>query len=32
VNWVFDLPGRAIEAGGRVIGVNPPPPPSGPSS
>jgi hypothetical protein len=31
-NWVFDLPGRAIEAGGRVIGVNPPPPPSGPSS
>jgi hypothetical protein len=31
VNWVIDLPGKAIEAGGRVIGVNPPPPPSGPS-
>ena len=32
VNWVIDLPGKAIEAGGRVIGVNPPSPPSGPSS
>jgi hypothetical protein len=31
VNWVIDLPGKAIEAGGRVIGVNPPAPPSGPS-
>jgi hypothetical protein len=31
VNWVIDLPGKAIEAGGRVIGVNPPPPSSGPS-
>ncbi len=29
VNWVIDLPGRAIEAGGRVIGVTPPPPPPG---
>src|SRR5258706_370077 len=27
VNWVIDLPGKAIEAGGRVIGVTPPPPP-----
>jgi hypothetical protein len=27
VNWVIDLPGKAIEAGGRVIGVAPPPPP-----
>ncbi len=27
VNWVIDLPGKAIEAGGRVIGVDPPPPP-----
>jgi hypothetical protein len=27
VNWVIDLPGKAISAGGRVIGVNPPPPP-----
>jgi hypothetical protein len=32
VNWVIDLPGKAIEAGGRVIGVNPPPPPSRPVS
>jgi hypothetical protein len=32
VNWVIDLPGKAIEAGGRVIGVNPPPPPSRPFS
>jgi hypothetical protein len=32
VNWVIDLPGKAIEAGGRVIGVNPAPPPNGPSS
>ena len=29
VNWVIDLPGKAIEAGGRVIGVTPPPPPPG---
>jgi hypothetical protein len=30
VNWVIDLPGKAISAGGRVIGVTPPlpPPPS----
>jgi len=27
VNWVIDLPGKAIEAGGRAIGVSPPPPP-----
>jgi hypothetical protein len=27
VNWVIDLPGKAIEAGGRAIGVTPPPPP-----
>jgi hypothetical protein len=27
VNWVIDLPGKAISAGGRVIGVSPPPPP-----
>jgi hypothetical protein len=26
VNWVIDLPGKAIEAGGRAIGVSPPPP------
>jgi hypothetical protein len=26
VNWVIDLPGKAIDAGGRVIGINPPPP------
>jgi hypothetical protein len=32
VNWVIDLPGKAIEAGGRVIGVNPPPPPNRPFS
>jgi hypothetical protein len=33
VNWVIDLPGKAISAGGRVIGVsNPPPPPSRPFS
>jgi hypothetical protein len=33
VNWVIDLPGKAIEAGGRVIGVTPPPqPPSRPFS
>jgi hypothetical protein len=32
VNWVIDLPGKAIEAGGRVIGVNPPPPPTRPFS
>jgi hypothetical protein len=32
VNWVIDLPGKAIEAGGRVIGVNPPPPPPRPFS
>lgn len=27
VNWVIDLPGKAISAGGRVIGVSSPPPP-----
>jgi cytoskeletal protein RodZ len=27
VNWVIDLPGKAISAGGRAIGVSPPPPP-----
>lgn len=32
VNWVIDLPGKAISAGGRAIGVNPPPPPSRPLS
>ncbi len=32
VNWVIDLPGKAIEAGGRVIGIDPPPPPSKPFS
>jgi hypothetical protein len=26
VNWVIDLPGKAIDAGGRVIGITPPPP------
>ncbi|HLH91747.1 MAG TPA: hypothetical protein VKX28_25125 [Xanthobacteraceae bacterium] len=30
VNWVIDLPGKAISAGGRVIGVSPPPPPPPP--
>jgi len=32
VNWVIDLPGKAISAGGRVIGVSPPPPPPRPFS
>jgi hypothetical protein len=32
VNWVIDLPGKAISAGGRVIGVSPPPPPTRPFS
>ena len=33
VNWVIDLPGKAIEAGGRVIGIEPtPPPPNRPFS
>src|SRR5262249_56717747 len=32
VNWVIDLPGKAIEAGGRVIGVDQPPPPNRPFS
>jgi len=32
VNWVIDLPGKAISAGGRAIGVSPPPPPSRPFS
>jgi hypothetical protein len=32
VNWVIDLPGKAISAGGRVIGVEQPPPPSRPFS
>jgi hypothetical protein len=31
VNWVIDLPGKAISAGGRVIGVSPPPPPPPPA-
>jgi len=26
VNWVIDLPGKAISAGGQAIGVTPPPP------
>jgi hypothetical protein len=26
VNWVIDLPGKAIDAGGRVIGIEPSPP------
>ncbi|HEY4920487.1 MAG TPA: hypothetical protein VII40_10330 [Xanthobacteraceae bacterium] len=30
VDWVIDLPGKAISAGGRVIGVTPPPPPPSP--
>lgn len=30
VNWVIDLPGKAIQAGGRVIGVDDPAPPSPP--
>ena len=32
VNWVIDLPGKAIEAGGRVIGIEPAPPPNRPLS
>jgi hypothetical protein len=32
VNWVIDLPGKAISAGGRAIGVSPPPPPTRPLS
>jgi hypothetical protein len=32
VNWVIDLPGKAIEAGGRVIGIDPAPPPNRPFS
>jgi len=32
VNWVIDLPGKAIEAGGRVIGVDQLPPPNRPFS
>jgi hypothetical protein len=32
VNWVIDLPGKAISAGGRAIGVTPPPPPARPLS
>ena len=32
VNWVIDLPGKAIEAGGRVIGIEPTPPPNRPFS
>jgi hypothetical protein len=31
VNWVIDLPGKAISAGGRVIGVSAPPPPPPPA-
>ncbi len=30
VNWVIDLPGKAIQAGGRVIGGDDPPPPAPP--
>ena len=30
VNWVIDLPGKAIQAGGRVIGGDDPAPPSPP--
>ena len=30
VNWVIDLPGKAISAGGRVIGGSNPPPPAPP--
>jgi hypothetical protein len=30
VNWVIDLPGKAIQAGGRVIGVDDPAPPAPP--
>jgi len=26
VNWVIDLPSKAIDVGGRVIGIDPPPP------
>jgi len=32
VNWMIDLPGKAIDAGGRVIGINPAPPPNRPFS
>jgi hypothetical protein len=32
VNWVIDLPGKAIDAGGRVIGIDNPPPPNRPFS
>jgi hypothetical protein len=32
VNWVIDLPGKAIDAGGRVIGIDAPPPPNRPFS
>jgi hypothetical protein len=32
VNWVIDLPGKAIDAGGRVIGIDPAPPPNRPFS
>ena len=32
VNWVIDLPGKAIDAGGRVIGIDQPPPPNRPFS
>jgi hypothetical protein len=32
VNWMIDLPGKAIDAGGRVIGVDPPAPASRPFS
>ena len=30
VNWVIDLPGKAIQAGGHAIGVDSPPPPPPP--
>jgi hypothetical protein len=32
VNWVIDLPGKAISVGGRVIGITPTPPPARPFS
>jgi hypothetical protein len=32
VNWVIDLPGKAVSAGGRMIGVTPPPAPPPPPS
>jgi hypothetical protein len=31
VNWVIDLPGKAISAGGKLLGVNSAPPPPAPA-